>query len=221
MNNTLPSVPMIHTPHAHLQGFNALLDRYVRPPLQRINMFLDKYVLPYPVKYLTSRVTILVTLCLLIPLIAFRDETVFVLVVNGYLNVMSVVVSSTVLLYSTLSEARDQIAAHRREEIAKAHEAMVEQRAQADHVLIGEIHKHLDEMRAEVMTHVNTSLDNIQSILIGRLEKAQVEDHQHIEETHRAVMLSVQSHLEELAELRALVEALHQNRGGLSPATDK
>jgi hypothetical protein len=221
MDNTLPSVPMIHTPRVHLQGFNALLDRYVRPPLQRINMFLDKYVLPYPVKYLTNRVTILVTLVFLIPLIAFKDETVFVLVVNSYLNVMSVVVSSTVLLYSTLSEARERIAAQRREEIAQMHEAMVEQRAQTDHVLIEEIHKHLDEMRAEVMTHVSASLDNIQSILIERLEKTQAEDHQHIEETHKAVMISAQSHLEELAELRALVEALHRNQGGLSPATDK
>jgi hypothetical protein len=97
MNNTLPSVPMIHPPHVHLQGFNAFLDKYVRPPLHRINMFLDRYVLPYPVKYLTNRVTILVTLSLLIPLIAFKDATVFVLVVNSYLNVMSVVVSSTVL----------------------------------------------------------------------------------------------------------------------------
>jgi hypothetical protein len=69
--------------------------------------------------------------------------------------------SSTVLLYSTLSEARERIAAQRREEIAKMHEAMVEQHAQTDHVMIEEIHKHLDEMRAEVMTHVNASLDNI------------------------------------------------------------
>ena len=221
MNNTLPSIPMIHAPHVHPQGFNSLLDKYVRPPLHRLNTILDKYVLPCPVKYLTNRVTILVTLAFLAPLIAFRDETVFVLVVNSYLNVMSVVVSSTVLLYSTLSEARDRIAAHRREEIAKAHEAMVERRAQTDHVLIGEIHEHLDEMRAEVMTHVNASLDNIQNILIERLERAQAEDHRHIEETHKAVMVSAESHLEELAELRALVEALHRNWGGLSPATDK
>jgi hypothetical protein len=33
----------------------------------RLNAFLDKYVLPYPVKYLTNRLTILATLCLLIP----------------------------------------------------------------------------------------------------------------------------------------------------------
>jgi DNA anti-recombination protein RmuC len=221
MNNTLPSVPMIHTPHVHLQGFNAFLDKYVRPSLQRINMFLDKYVLPYPVKYLTNRVTILVTLALLIPLIALKDETAFVLVLNSYLNVMSVVVSSTVLLYSTLAEARDRIAAQRREDIAQMQEAMVEQRAQTDHELIQEIHKHLDEIRIEVMTHVNTSLDNIQNILIERLEKAQAEDHRHIEETHKAVMAGVQSHLEELAALRELVENLHRSLGGLSPASNK
>jgi hypothetical protein len=74
----------------------------------RLNAFLDSYVLPYPVKYLTNRLTILATLCLLIPLIKFADVQVFVLATNSYLNVMSVVVSSTVLLYSTISEVRDR-----------------------------------------------------------------------------------------------------------------
>lgn len=76
--------------------------------MARINAFLDQHVLPYPVKYLTNRITILATLCLLVPLIVLANVTVFVLAANSYLNVMSVVVSSTVLLYSTLAEARDR-----------------------------------------------------------------------------------------------------------------
>src|SRR5215468_3677601 len=99
-------------------------------PIQRLNVFLDRHVLPYPVKYLTNRVTILATLGLLIPLIFFANNNVFVGSVNSYLNVMSVVVSSTVLLYSTLSEARDRAAAQRREEIAQEHEARIEARAE-------------------------------------------------------------------------------------------
>jgi hypothetical protein len=69
----------------------------------RLNAFLDKFVLPYPVKYLTNRITILATMLLLIPLIIFANYSVFVLAANSYLNVMSVVVSSTVLLYSTIA----------------------------------------------------------------------------------------------------------------------
>src|SRR5689334_4497678 len=90
--------------------------------VEQLNTFLDRYVLPFPVKYLTNRVVILLTLSLLIPLIAFANVTVFVLAANSYLNVMSVVVSSTVLLYSTLSEARDRAAAERREQIAEQHQ---------------------------------------------------------------------------------------------------
>src|SRR5258706_14081358 len=86
-------------------------------PIQRLNAFLDKFVLPYPVRYLTNRVTILATLCLLVPLIIFPSNIEFVGTVNSYLNEMSVVVSGTVLLYSTLPEARDRAAAQRREDV--------------------------------------------------------------------------------------------------------
>src|SRR5213595_829303 len=120
-------------------------------PVQRLNAFLDKYVLPYPVRYLTNRVTILATLCLLLPLIAFASNQIFVLAANSYLNVMSVVVSSTVLLYSTLSEARDRAAAQRREEIAQEHEARIEARAEMDHENIVKIMNHVDELHKEVM----------------------------------------------------------------------
>lgn len=182
--------------------------------MARINTFLDQYVLPYPVKYLTNRITILATLCLLVPLIALANVTVFVLAANSYLNVMSVVVSSTVLLYSTLSEQRDRAAAQRREEIAEAHMAAAERRAEADHELIQEIHTHLDEIRGQTMEHISLSLDNIQKMLVERMEKMQDEDHLHIEEMHKAVIASTEAHRQELASLSQLVNAMQNSLTG-------
>ncbi len=203
MTSYVPSVPKAkHTP-------GGIADR--------VNRFLDEHVLPYPVRYLTNRIVILATLCLIVPLIRFADSTALVLALNSYLNVMSVVVSSTVLLYSTLSEARDRAAAQRREEIAKVQEAMVEKRAQQDHELIQQIHDHLDEIRTEVMQHVNVSLDNIQNILIQRLETIQAEDHTHIEEMHKAVKTSVDDHRKELAALSELVNSMQRNFKPSSP----
>jgi hypothetical protein len=187
--------------------------------MDQINTFLDEHVLPYPVRYLTNRIVILGTLCLLVPLIALANVTVFVLAANSYLNVMSVVVSSTVLLYSTLSEARDRAAAERREEIARRHEAMVEKRAEADHELIQQIHEHLDEIRTEVMQHVNVSLDSIQNLLVQRLETLQAEDHTHIEEMHKAIEASVAAHRQELAALTDLVSAMRPNSAPPSSGT--
>ena len=80
-------------------------------PFQRLNTFLDQHVLPYPVKFLTNRVIILATLALLVPLIFFTGDQSFVNALNSYLNVMSVVVSSTVLLYATIADVRDRAAA--------------------------------------------------------------------------------------------------------------
>jgi hypothetical protein len=175
--------------------------------MERINAFLDKYILPLPVKYLTNRITILATLCLLVPLIVFANVQVFVLATNSYLNVMSVVVSSTVLLYSTIAEKRDREAAEQREAIAQRHQEMAEQRAQQDH-------EQIEQIRDELRQHVNEALANIQQILVERLEKMQIADHAHIEETHRAVIASTESHRLELAELRELVEALHAAQFG-------
>src|SRR5260370_22851722 len=98
--------------------------------LQRLNTILDKYILPYPVRFLTNRVVILATLALLIPLIFFTSEQAFVNALNSYLNVMSVVVSSTVLLYAMIADVRDRAAAKRAEEIAKAYEGVLEGRVQ-------------------------------------------------------------------------------------------
>jgi hypothetical protein len=97
--------------------------------LDRINEFLDRYILPWPVRFLTFRFVILLTIALLIPLILFANNTVLVLGLNSYLNTMSVAVSSIVLLYATISEARQK-------QIAE----MQEKRAQEDHIHVTEMH---------------------------------------------------------------------------------
>src|SRR5450432_2194187 len=199
MSDVMPSVPKMMAPKA--DGVE-----------ERLNAFLDKHVLPYPVKYLTNRVTILATMCLLIPLILFATNQVFVLAANSYLNVMSVVVSSTVLLYSTLADLQSRSAAAQREAIAQRHEEMVDKRAWADSQKIQEIHTHLDSIDKELQQKVNTSLENIQNILVEHLERLQGEDHKHIEETHTAIMQSMTAHHEELADLRKLIQTLKPSK---------
>jgi hypothetical protein len=76
--------------------------------LTHINNFLDRHVLPWPVRFLTFRFVILATIGLLIPLILFADNTVLVLGLNSYLNTMSVAVGSIVLLYATIAEVRQK-----------------------------------------------------------------------------------------------------------------
>jgi hypothetical protein len=97
--------------------------------MNAINEFLDRHVLPWPVRYLTFRFVILATIALLIPLIVFSNNTTLVLLVNSYLNVMSVAVSSIVLLYATISEVRQK-------QIAE----LQEKRAQEDHIHVTEMH---------------------------------------------------------------------------------
>jgi hypothetical protein len=48
----------------------------MRTTFDRINAFLDKYVLPWPVRFLTFRFTIIATIGLLIPLVLFANNTV-------------------------------------------------------------------------------------------------------------------------------------------------
>ena len=182
-------------------------------PFQHLNTFLDKFVLPYPVRYLTNRLTILATLCLLIPLLFFTANQAFVNALNSYLNVMSVVVSSTVLLYSTISEARDRAASARREQIARAHQQIVDQRAQEDHERIEQMHKHLDELRSEVMNHVSTSLSEIQRILVERLETMQTVDRTRDEQMHQAVMEANQQQDGKIAALSDMLAALKSDEG--------
>lgn len=112
--------------------------------LGTINSFLDKYILPWPVRYLTFRLVILLTIGLLIPLVLFSNKTVLVLMVNSYLNVMSVAVSSIVLLYSTISEAHQK-------QIAQ----MQEERAREDHLHVTAMHtlvlQSVENQRAEII----------------------------------------------------------------------
>jgi hypothetical protein len=188
MTSNIPSVPRMQ-----IQPTNGFF--------QRMNAFLDAHVLPFPVKYLTNRLTILATLCLLVPLIAFKTDLVFATTINSYLNVMSVVVSSTVLLYSTIGEARDREAAARREQLAADHQAAVEQRAQMDHELIQNIKDELSE-------HVTQSPENVQKILFEYLQKLQDEDEARDVETQKTVRASAEAHQKELATLRAMVEQM-------------
>ena len=174
----------------------------------RLDQFLDKHVLPWPVKYLTNRITILATLCLLVPLIAFASNQVLVLLANSYLNVMSVVVSSTVLLYSTISESRDKAAAQRREEIAAAHQRLSDERSEEDHKRIEQINVHIDEIHQEVLEHITTSLDRIEKLMFERIEQMQTEANTHIDENHGNVIATMASHKEELAEMRQILDSL-------------
>jgi cob(I)alamin adenosyltransferase len=111
------------------------------------------------------------------------------------------VVSSTVLLYSTIGEARDREAAARREQIANEHQAAVEARAQADHELIQSIKTDLNE-------HVTQSLENIQKTLFDYLEKLQNEDEARDIATQKAVLATAEANNQRLETLRAMVEQM-------------
>src|SRR5258708_27104064 len=97
--------------------------------LKRLSAFLDRYVLPLPVRFLTFRFVILGTILLLVPLVLYAGNQVLVLGINSYLNTMSVAVSSIVLLYATLSEIQQK-------QIAE----LQEKRAQEDHEHLTELH---------------------------------------------------------------------------------
>jgi hypothetical protein len=97
--------------------------------IDQANDLLDRYILPLPVRFLTFRFVILLTILLLVPLIVFANNTVWVLAVNSYLNTMGVAVSSIVLLYATVSEARQK-------QIAE----LQEKRALEDHMHVTEMH---------------------------------------------------------------------------------
>lgn len=106
--------------------------------MQRIYDFLDKYVLPWPVRYLSHRFVILLTISLLIPLVVYAANQTLVLLVNSYLNTMSVAVSSIVLLYATLSEIHQK-------QIAE----LQEKRAQEDHSHVVEMHTLMQQSLAD------------------------------------------------------------------------
>jgi hypothetical protein len=119
---------------------------------QRINDFLDKYVLPWPVRYLSHRFVILLTISLLIPLVVYASNQVLVLLVNSYLNTMSVAVSSIVLLYATISEIHQK-------QIAE----LQEKRAQEDHTHVVEMHTLLQQNIA----NQQKQLDELMQMMAG------------------------------------------------------
>ncbi len=122
----------------------------MRHMFDRINAFLDKYILPWPVRFLTFRFTILITIALLIPLIVFANNTELVLGINSYLNTMSVAVSSIVLLYATLAEKQQR-------KIAE----MQEQRATEDHVHIIETH----ELMMRALTNQYDEIQDLKALI--------------------------------------------------------
>jgi hypothetical protein len=141
-------------------GFSGLLNK--------MNQFLDTHILPWPVRYLTFRLVILVTMGLLIPLIIFANQTVMVLMINSYLNVMSVAVSSIVLLYSTISEAHQK-------QIAR----MQEERARQDHQHVTDMHtlilQSVENQRAEI-AELRRLLSQMTGEPVEELEKKSVQD---------------------------------------------
>jgi hypothetical protein len=118
--------------------------------MNSINEFLDRYVLPWPVRFLTFRFVILATIALLIPLIVFANNTVLVLSLNSYLNTMSVAVSSIVLLYATIAEVRQK-------QIAE----LQEKRAQEDHIHVTEMHK----LVLESMQNQHEEIEELKQLL--------------------------------------------------------
>ncbi len=117
---------------------------------KRINDFLDRYILPWPVRFLTFRLVIIATIALLVPLILFADNTIMVLGLNSYLNVMSVAVSSIVLLYATISEVQQRKIAELQEE-----------RAQEDHQHVTEMH----QLVLEEMTKHHEEIEDLKEMM--------------------------------------------------------
>ncbi len=122
----------------------------LKKTINRINDLLDRYVLPLPVRFLTFRFVILLTMALLIPLIIYADHIKLVLAVNSYLNVMSVAVSSIVLLYATISEARQK-------QIAE----LQEKRATEDHTHVTEMHA----LIMQTLENQNKEMDELKRVL--------------------------------------------------------
>jgi hypothetical protein len=202
--------------------------------LQRLNAILDEHVLPYPVRFLTNRVVILATLALLVPLLFFTSDQSFVNVLNSYLNVMSVVVGSTVLLYATIGDVRDRAAAKRADEIAKSYEQVLEERIQGREELAKAYEQELEKRvhgREELAKAYEQELEkrvqadhelieqilqnSIENILGGRLEKIRVEDHKQLEEMQKAVIASNEALRAELAE-KALIASNESLRAELA-----
>lgn len=169
-------------------GFSGVVDH--------LNQFLDKHILPWPVRYLTFRLVILMTIGLLIPLVLFANQTVMVLMINSYLNVMSVAVSSIVLLYSTISEAHQK-------QIAR----MQEERARQDHEHVTAMHtlilQSVENQRGEI-ADLRRLLSQMTGQAVEELETKNVQD---LQAMHPAGV--ARYHADEVAE--RLKRAYHAN----------
>jgi hypothetical protein len=118
--------------------------------MKRVNDFLDRFVLPWPVRYLSHRFVILLTISLLVPLLLYASNQVLVLSINSYLNTMSVAVSSIVLLYATISEVHQK-------QIAE----MQEKRAQEDHTHVVEMHMLIQQ----ALTNQQGEIENLKQMV--------------------------------------------------------
>jgi spore germination protein YaaH len=159
-----------------------------------LEQFLDRRVLPLPVTFLTNRIVILATLALLIPLIFFSQDQPVVNALNSYLNVMSVVVSSTVLLYATIADVRDRAAAHRREEIAQEYQQVLEKRVQAEHIL----NEKILELAAQI---------SLQGMQVARLEKIRSKDRKEGQDLARAYEQVLEKRVQEEHEINEKILA--------------
>jgi hypothetical protein len=136
--------------------------------IDQANDLLDRYILPLPVRFLTFRFVILLTIALLVPLIVFANNTVWVLAVNSYLNTMGVAVSSIVLLYATVSEARQK-------QIAE----LQEKRALEDHMHVTEMHNLIMQTlqnQNEEMVELKRVLATLAGKEVVATERAQLPD---------------------------------------------
>lgn len=72
--------------------------------MKRLYAWMDDQLLPWPVKFLTNPLVIIVTFLLLVPMIGLANIVTLVLALNSYTNVTSVGVSSIVLRKQLLGE---------------------------------------------------------------------------------------------------------------------
>ncbi len=144
------------------------METQLKKAIDKANDLLDRYILPLPVRFLTFRFVILITIALLIPLIVYANNTVLVLAVNSYLNTMSVAVSSIVLLYATISEARQK-------QIAE----LQEKRALEDHMHVTEMHN----LVMQTLQNQNEEMAELKRVLaalagkeVAAVERAELPD---------------------------------------------
>ena len=169
--------------------------------LQRLNAILDERVLPYPVRFLTNRIIILATLALLIPLLFFTSNQAFVNALNSYLNVMSVVVGSTVLLYATIADVRDRAAAKRADEIAKTYERVLEDRIQ-EREEIAKTYERLLEDRIQGREEIAKTYEQLlEDRIQGREEIAKAYEQileERVQEDHELIQQILQNSIENI-----------------------